>query len=148
MLTFLVKTDDARWQGKVSALLRGLANAAPLMRLWGEIAHASITENFEVGGRPKWKRLSPVTIALKGHDRPLIGKTGNLAKIVVRPGATEVRLGTQPAARAYAAIQQYGGRAGRGLKILIPARPYMMLQAEDEREIEDVTRRYLKRLAV
>ena len=148
MATFLVKMDDVQLQRRAQTMISGLTDASPLMRVWGEIGHASVTENFEVGGRPRWKPLSAVTIKMKGHDRPLIGRTGNLANITVKPERTSVQLGTHPAARAYAAIHQYGGRAGRNLKVLIPARPYMMLQPEDKTEMKEAAIRYLKRLAI
>lgn len=147
MATVLIKVGDAQFQRKIQAMTRGLVDASALMRQWGEIAHASVTENFEVGGRPRWKRLSQVTIKKKGHDRPLIGRTGNLSRITMRPDRLSVQLGTHPSARAYAAIHQFGGRAGRNLKVLIPARPYMMLQPEDVVEMRETARSYLKKLA-
>jgi phage virion morphogenesis protein len=146
-MPFTLRTDEKGWLRRSQGLEHGVRDATPLMRLWGEIAHASVTENFEVGGRPKWKRLSAVTIKMKGHNRPLIGKTGNLARITVQVAPTAVRLGTHPAARAYASIQQYGGWAGRNHKVYIPARPYMMLHNEDRAEMEATTVRYLKRVA-
>jgi len=38
--------------------------------------------------------------------------------------------------KIYAAIHHFGGKAGRGKKVTIPARPYMMVQDEDWREME------------
>lgn len=143
-VTLLV--NDVIFTGKVQTLLAGLTDASPLMREWGEIAHASITENFEVGGRPRWRRLSAVTIKKKGHDRPLIGRTGNLANITVRTDFTSVQLGTHPSARAYASIQHFGGQTGRNQSVRIPARPYMVLQAEDEGEMRSASIRYFRRL--
>ena len=70
-----VKIDDRELQRRIAAIKSGIEDATPLMKVWGEIAHASISYNFEVGGRPAWKKLSPVTIALKGHDRILQGRT-------------------------------------------------------------------------
>lgn len=147
MAGFLVKIQDAVLQRRIDALQAGLADATPLMRIWGEIAQTSISENFEVGGRPdKWQALSDVTIALKGHARPLIGRTRNLSSIVVRPESQRVLVGTQPAAKDYAAIQQFGGKAGRGRKVKIPARPYLLLQDEDREEMADESRSYLRRI--
>lgn len=142
------KIEDSGLLRKIHALQRGLADASPLMRLWGEIAKTSIEENFEVGGRPsRWKRLSTSTIRIKGHLRPLIGKTGNLSRVTVRPESDRVLIGSSPAAKPYAAVQQFGGRAGRGLKVTIPARPYILLQREDLLEMQEVSRTFFKRLA-
>jgi phage gpG-like protein len=38
--------------------------------------------------------------------------------------------------KPYAAIQHFGGMAGKGRKVKIPARPYMMIQDEDWAEIK------------
>ena len=142
-----VDVDTSPLARKLRQLLVGVADASPLMRQWAEVAHFSVTRNFDVGGRPRWKPLSAVTIKKKGHNRPLIGRTGNLANITVQSGRTSVILGTHPSARAYAAIQQFGGRAGRNLKVLIPARPYMMLQPDDMVEMRQLTRGYVRGLA-
>lgn len=147
MAKFILKIDSTTLQVRLTKVQTGLVNKRPLMRQLGEIAHASITENFEVGGRPRWKALAPSTIKRKGHDRILIGKTGNLSRITMQPGDTEVTLGTNPAARKYAAIHQYGGRAGRNHSAIIPARPYMLLQREDDTEMRATIRRYVLRLA-
>lgn len=141
-----VKIDDKEFQRRIEALRRGVIDATPLMKLWGEIAHASIVYNFEVGGRPAWKKLSKVTVQLKGHDKILRGRTGNLARITVKPGSKSVLLGTSPASRAYAAIQNFGGQAGRGRKVKVPARPFMVLQPEDKTEMAAVAKRYLQRI--
>lgn len=141
-----VKIDDKEFQRRIASLRQGVGDATPLMRIWGEVAHASIQYNFEVGGRPAWKKLSPVTIQLKGHDRILRGRTGNLARITVKPGPASVQLGTSPASKGYAAIQNFGGKAGRNRKVTIPARPFMVLQTEDKTEMAAEARKYLQRI--
>lgn len=147
MAAFVITVDSTKLRVRLDRVQAGAVNARPLMRNIGEIAHASVTYNFEVGGRPKWKSLAPATIKRKGHSRILIGRTGNLSRITVQPGATEVRLGTNPAARDYASIHQYGGYAGRNRSVFIPARPYMMLQREDHTEIKAAIKIYFTRLA-
>ena len=147
MAGFLVKISDAEFQRKLAALNSGLIDPTPLLRVWGEIALTSIARNFELGGRPRWDRLSDVTIALKGHDKKLIGRTNNLRRIAYKIQAPKLIVGTAPSARDYAAIQQFGGKAGRGLKVLIPARPYLVLQEEDKAEMRLESIHYLRRLA-
>ena len=147
MAGLTITINDAELQRKLRNLERGLIDPSPLMKVWGEIAHASITENFEVGGRPPWRPLSPATIQRKGHARPLIGRTGNLSRIIVQPGRDFVKIGVSPAARSYAAIHQFGGQAGRNRKVKIPARPYLVLQPEDETEMQQAAIVYVGRLA-
>ncbi|WP_448377770.1 phage virion morphogenesis protein, partial [Fervidobacterium sp.] len=43
----------------------------------------------------------------------------------------------------YARIHQYGGYAGRGRKVRIPARPYLGITEEDRREAESLLREWL-----
>ena len=43
----------------------------------------------------------------------------------------------------YAAIQNFGGKAGRGRKVSIPARPFLVIQDEDWREIGEELENFL-----
>ncbi len=143
-----VTIGDTEFRRRFRRLQSGVEDGTPLMKLWGEIAHESITRNFEVGGRPTaWKPLAAATIKIKGHARPLIGRTGQLRNIAVRPEQTRVLIGSSPQTKDYAAIQQKGGTAGRGRKVKIPARPYILLQSEDYDEIRAATRNFFTQLA-
>ncbi len=147
MAGMTVKVDDAEFRRRIKNLKSGVDDPSRLMKVWGEIAHESIAHNFEVGGRPaRWVPLSRVTVKLKGHARPLIGKTGQLKNIAVKPGAKNVEIGTSPAARAYAAIQQFGGNAGRGRKVIIPERPFVLLQQDDKTEMRAEMVKFFQRL--
>ena len=67
-------------------------------------------------------------------------------RIGYRAGSDLVQIGTNPAAHDYAAIQQFGGQAGRGRKVRIPARPFMLLQDEDVAEMTEQGRAYVQRI--
>lgn len=133
-LTITIKdgaTDQIRqFAANVSATL-------PLMQDLGRIALFSVQENFRVGGRPKWQPLAAATVKAKGHSKPLLD-SGVLQNIVMKTRPDEVVVGVQPAAKAYAAIQHFGGKAGRNHSVTIPARPYMLLQDEDLAEIDQL----------
>jgi len=89
-----------------------------------------VEENFEAEGRPdKWKELSPVTIMLRAAKNRWPGKImqmeGHLADSI---SSHTTRAGAQVGTNLkYAAIHHFGGRAGRGLKVTIPARPVLLL---------------------
>ena len=119
-----------------------LADTLPLMKLIGEVAMASVQENFEVGGRPSWQPLAPATVKAKGHSKPLVA-SGILKNVIMKASANEVLVGVQPAAKEYAAIQHFGGKAGRNHSVTIPARPYMLLQDEDLQEIDELVRNWI-----
>lgn len=98
------------------------AERAPLdaWREIGELIVSSIQRNFEASGRPK--RWAPLKYR---QGKPLID-TGRLrASINAKADAAGVTVGTN---LIYAATHQFGRDA-------IPARPFVVLQSEDQREI-------------
>lgn len=115
----------------------------PAMKIIGQLMRTSIVENFQKGGRPDaWTPLSDETLLTKKGDKILInqgfagglmGSIGVENKGIYEVGDDYVMVGTN---KEYAAIHQFGGKAGRGNKVTIPARPYMMIQDED---IDDIT---------
>ncbi|MBN2895038.1 MAG: phage virion morphogenesis protein [Campylobacterales bacterium] len=119
-------------------------NMHPMMAEIGNMLINEIDETFEDEGRPKWTPLSRTTLRLgytnmgkskkkkthpnngkvsKGFERKILQKSGRLrgsiTKEITNNSAT---VGTN---LEYAAIHQFGGMAGRGRKVKIPARPYM-----------------------
>lgn len=120
---------------------RRLGSMQPGMEAIGETVLASIQRNFEAGGRPaKWPALADSTI------RQRIRRGNWPGQILVRKGVSGGLLGSLSydaaprhvlisANKEYAAIHHFGGKAGRGRKTTIPARPYMMIQDEDWAEI-------------
>ncbi len=100
---------------------------------------------FEVSRAPDgspWPPLSPVTLARTGKDRKPLFLTGRLRNSIawtVRGNA--IIVGTN---LVYARIHQYGGYAGRGRKVRIPARPYLGITEEDRREAESLLKEWLR----
>lgn len=148
------KIEDAELRRKLSALRRGVLDATPLMKQWGEIAREAIAYNFEQGGRPgKWKKLSPITVKLKAQrgasdpERVLFFKGALSGGIAYKVTNKSVIIGTSPNTRAYAAIQQFGGLAGRNRKVKIPARPYMVVPPGDLDEMKTVATKFYRKLA-
>ena len=134
---------------RVAAMLKRTSNLRPAMKIIGEIGLTSIQRNFEVGGRPKkWKPLALSTILGRKRQHKWPGQ------ILVRRGVSGGLLGSisyrvyprkvvWSAKKIYAAIQHLGGMAGRGHKVKIPARRYMLLQREDRSEMWEAIRSYL-----
>jgi len=163
-----IKIDGSRVDRNLRRIERRLGNLRPVMAAIGQLAVTSIRRNFEEGGRPeKWRPLKASTIrgqwtagnrarkrkrAVKaggkfsaGYKRFAAGKkvlirSGRLLRSInARPGRRQVWVGTN---LKYAAIHHFGGRAGRGHKTIIPARPFLMLQAEDHQEIRALLARH------
>ena len=116
-------------------MIKAGKNLRPVFDVIAETGLASIQQNFEKGGRPdKWKPLAASTLKRKGgRGQILIGDKTLLSGIHYDISRRSVSWRTTPL--AYAAIHQFGGKAGPGRKVTIPQRRYMLLQKED---IEDI----------
>jgi phage virion morphogenesis protein len=130
-------------------LKRRMGDLSPLMKNAGEMALTSIRKNFEVGGRPsKWPGLKLSTIKQR------IAQGHWPGKILIRHGVSGGLLGSisykaygdrvvLSANKVYAAIQHFGGMAGKGHKAKIPSRPFMLIQPEDWAEVKRLAGEYL-----
>ena len=141
------------------------------MRDMGAVLEEQTEENFAAEGRPKWQPLSEVTIRARlggkkayrkdGGLRKSAERTKQLMKILQDSGQLAASVHSQygddytmvGAARPYARIQQLGGKAGRGHKVTIPARPYLpfsadfKLQPEAEKALLKTGMEHLRRAA-
>ena len=124
-----ITVDDKQVQTLLTDLSRKVADMSPLMRQIAGIMHSAVEENFKQEGRPRWK---PSKRVLKQGGQTL-QDTGSLAASI-SSAYTEnsAVVGTN---KEYAAIHQFGGKAGRGRKVTIPARPFLKLTDEDLEEI-------------
>ena len=161
---------DLSGLGRVQAALRRagdrLADCTPLMRDVGASLVQSTRERFDSQSGPdgkRWRPLSADTVIgrLGGVGRTYTKKMQFRAKarrgmasmrilfrqghlrnsITARAGADRVEVGTN---LVYGAIHQFGGPAGRGRKITIPARPYLGLSDADADRVEGLVQDYLR----
>jgi phage virion morphogenesis protein len=131
-----VRVDNREVAELVGGIVRRGGNLEPAMAIIGATVQASVQRNFESGGRPgKWAPLSPVTLKKKPNTKVLVVKGylgGLLGSVHYEAGGSRVEIGTD---KMYGAIHQFGGMAGRGRKVRIPARPFLLVQDEDWVEI-------------
>lgn len=72
--------------------------------------------------------------------------TGQLATSITKEVTSQgVTIGTN---KVYGAIHHFGGQAGRGKSLTLPARPYLVVQAEDYDEIQDAAEEFFGRVAL
>jgi len=140
-----IKIDNKEIQ-ELLKLAGKTENLRPLMKNIAGIMMDSVEENFEQEGRPKWEKLSPVTIKSRTKKGYYPGKIlqmrGELAaSITSKYDDNSALVGTS---KVYAAIHQFGGDAGRNKKVEIPARPFLSLSDEDINKIKDETLKYLQ----
>lgn len=147
------------------------ANLKPLMQEIGDALAETTKQRFQTSTAPDgttWAPNAEATYdgylsAFKGSfgksgkitkaganramsKKPLIGESGRLSReILYRAYNDSVEVGS---ALPYAAIHNFGGQAGRGKKVTIPARPYLGLSADDQVMIRDLAAAYLADLDV
>lgn len=114
-------------------------------------------KNFAAEGRPKWKELAPATQFHRVGGAKGYNKHGELKarsqrilenmKILQDSGLLAASVHSQygddytmiGAARPQARIQQLGGKAGKGRKVTIPARPYLPFSSDFKMQPETET---------
>ncbi len=146
-VSFVLGKDDK----KVRAAIKRVQKRAEGLKPWfmdaAEYMIGSVQRNFEAQGRPeRWEPLKPVTIEQKkkAGQSPLIlhGRVSAGLRHSVNTFASRDELRISPD-KVYGRIHQLGGKAGRGLSVTIPARPFLMFQNEDESYLERSLRDYV-----
>lgn len=108
----------------------------PLTKSVREVVIPSIRRNFATEGRPSWAPLAPATVLSRGASGPILDRTGRLLKVATqfniwsytRDSATITGIDSRV---KYATYHQGGTRK-------MPARPFVVLQDEDEEQIERI----------
>lgn len=97
----------------------------------------SIQLNFKAGGRPnKWTKRKDN----KTHN--ILIKSGILKNSIfatVDQNVGKINIGTNV---VYAAIHNFGGKAGRNHSATIPARPFMLVQQQDYKYINNLLQKF------
>ena len=158
------------WGGLDKALLgaaRRLSERRLLMDGIGEMLVSSTIQRFEDEEGPDGKAWKPSIRAtpsedsrapvrrgkdgrlLKGSGKKIKGRKGGKTltdtarlrkSIEHRVTGDEVMVGSNV---AYARIHQMGGRAGRGLSVDLPARPYLGVSKQDAEDIREMVGDFL-----
>lgn len=116
------------------------ANREDLMADIAETMRLAVDRNFEEEGRPAW-------LGLKYPNKSgkiLHGESGDLrSRISASSDNNSAIVGSN---MIYAAIHQFGGKAGRGRKVKIEARPFLVLTPQDEADILQDIQDYFQRV--
>lgn len=143
-----VELDSKAAQRALNKLMRKTSDARAVMKLIGEHMLNSTKDNFSNESAPDgtaWSPLAPATIAGrldKGYNASgILRASGTMAGgINYRASSSSVSIGTNA---IQAAIHQWGGKAGRGHSVIIPARPYLGVGPDDETAIVEIVEDYL-----
>jgi phage virion morphogenesis protein len=116
---------------------RRLANMTPMFDEIGGYMVSATQGRMRRGVQPDG---SPQPAVQRGGT-PLIDHGNLRGSITHQPSADQVEVGTNV---IYAAIHQFGGKAGRGRQVTIPARPYLGIGGDDELEINDIVADFIE----
>ena len=111
---------------------------------WEPSGRAWETGLARKGRKATEKRKAVKSRAETGRFGKTLQDTGRLRKSVSfesKTATNEVYVGSNV---AYARIHQLGGKAGRGKKVTIPARPYLGISKEDQEEAQALLGEFMK----
>jgi len=106
-----IRVDD-KVKELFAGMQRRMAGLTPAMKIIGETVRTSVIRNFEEGGRPRWKPLSPATLARRKGKKILMrqGFAGGLAgSIHAKAYRDRAVVDTN---KIYAAVHQFGAKKG------------------------------------
>lgn len=108
----------------------------PLTRAVKEVMIPSFQKNFNTGGRPAWEPLAEYTVEVRGSASPILVRSGRLQRTMGRVGIWTITdahavIEGLPADVWYGHVHQAGSRKNT----TIPARPFALIQPEDEEAI-------------
>jgi phage virion morphogenesis protein len=156
MASFNITVQDDEARAVLKALSDRVGNLRPILHTIGEGIVERTKRRFDTSTDPAggpWKPNSAVTLGLfssmlsgqkskvrkdgslnasgaraLANKKPLIGESQDLRRqFTVNADNNSLTVGSTP---AYAAIQQFGGKAGRGHKVTIPARPFLPIHQD------------------
>ena len=101
-----------------------------------------------------WEPLAPATIEKRmkksgseggGEMNILVDSSTLKGSLTIKALSYGAAVGTN---EVYAAIQQAGGKTGRGQQVDIPARPYLGVSKEDSKEIMAIIEEFAEEMSV
>jgi phage virion morphogenesis protein len=128
--------------GKRLYQLRGrIADMTPVYDEIGASLVTSTSHRFEKGVDPEGQAWRPSIRALETNGQTLVDSGHMRQSVTHRAERDKVTVGTN---RLYAAIHQFGGKAGRGGSATIPARPFIGMSKDDATETRAIVGDWLK----
>lgn len=134
--------------GRIDRLLKGLKNPEPLLWALAQAGETQTRRRIESEKQgpdgERWPEWSPGYAATRHGGHSLLESTGALLdSLTAFADAQTAGWGTNV---KYAAIHQFGGKAGRKHTAEIPARPYLGVSDENLKELLDIAESWLDRM--
>lgn len=137
-----VEVDDARVRAAIRHLVRAVATPRAAFDRIGAYLVSATLERFDAETGPDGKPWLASARALADGGLTLTD-TGGLRDSLTHTVAGDGRSVDVGSNLVYAAIHQFGGKAGRGRSVTLPARPYLGISARDRDRIVVIVRRAL-----
>ncbi|MGE4402840.1 MAG: phage virion morphogenesis protein [Desulfobulbus sp.] len=173
-MQFGIEIEDHEVNHALKGLEHRVIDLHLAMAAIGLYYERSVLENFQNESAPDgtpWAKLSATTLQLGLGRNKGFGKKGGLTargkrylqgkRILRESGDLEAAVHSQAGLASvtigvgghipYAAIHQFGGQAGRGRKVTIPARPYLGLNAgegmtlagKDKQRVQEIVEQFV-----
>ena len=153
-----ITADTKRVQASLRRLRKVTTDKSSINRKVANLLETTTRKRFRTQKAPdgsKWQDNADSTIKIRDsryksrkkkktdHTRSLlIGDTRVLSAIRSRYSKDKVVIGTTA---IYGAIHQYGGSAGRGGKVKIPARPFLGISNSDQKAVVKLFRKEIRK---
>lgn len=124
--------------GKASSKMGDTKKA--LMASIGEALVSSTLKRFDAEEGPDGKPWQPSKRAAAESGKTLTDTAELRKSIGYAATASKVMVGSKA---GYARIHQMGGKAGKGHKLTVPARPYLGVSKEDMEEVKAILAEFL-----
>ena len=120
------------FQKRLNNLAKDFNDPKEILNEIGILTKNKSEESFEKQSSPfggRWKANAPATLIQKRGNK-ILTQSGLLrTSLTYKLGNQSVTIGTN---KEYAPIHQFGGKAGRGKKVIIPARPFLPINDKGE----------------
>ena len=120
------------FQKRLDNLAKDFNNPKEILNEIGILTKNKSEESFEKQSSPfggRWKANAPATLIQKRGNK-ILTQSGLLrTSLTYKLGNQSVTIGTN---KEYAPIHQFVGNAGRGKKVIIPARPFLPINDKGE----------------
>ncbi|AJE07750.1 phage virion morphogenesis protein [Mannheimia haemolytica] len=145
-----ITLNDTQAVKSLQQIANQLEQPRRLYGILGETLKKIHTARFKAEQDPdgnNWKALDDRTLALKrkrGKSPKILRQDGYLAdKTAYNVTNDNVEFGSK---EVYARLHQFGGKAGRGKKVSIPARPWLGVGKNDETLLLEKARFHLRKV--
>jgi phage virion morphogenesis protein len=138
------RLDDHEARKRIADFQAAAGDLQPVFKAFGEYMLLQTDERFSGEHAPDgsaWQELSPATLKTKKGSKILTETTMMRGSVVYTTSPTHMAYGSN---KIYYAIHQFGGQAGRGLKVTIPQRESLGFNDADLAEFTDTARDHME----